>query len=126
MLKRLLRRMVPAGLRGWPPEDAEIVAVDIETTGLDTAVAEVISIGAVPVRDRQVVLSDRFEATIKRDAPTHAGSVRIHRLRAMDLAHGLEPAEALARFRDWLGDRPILGYCVDFDPQTCPRPHTHR
>jgi len=121
VLKRLLQRMMPAGLRGWPPEDAEIVAVDVETTGLDPTVADVISIGAVPIRGRQVVLSDRFEATIKRDAPTHAGSVRIHRLRAMDLAHGVPPAEAMAQFREWLGDRPILGYCVDFDRKALDR-----
>lgn len=121
MLKRLLRRMIPSGLRGWPPEDAEIVAVDVETTGLDPEAADVISIGAVPIRGRQVVLSDRFEATIKRDAPTHEGSVRIHRLRAMDLAHGVPPADALARFREWLGDRPMLGYCVDFDRKVLDR-----
>jgi DNA polymerase-3 subunit epsilon len=113
--------MIPSGLRGWPPEDAEIVAVDVETTGLDPEVANVISIGAVPIRGRQVVLSDRFEATIKRDAPTHEGSVRIHRLRAMDLAHGVPPADALARFREWLGDRPMLGYCVDFDRKVLDR-----
>ena len=29
--------------------------------------------------------------------------------------HGLPPGDAMERFRDWLGDRPILGYCVDFD-----------
>jgi DNA polymerase-3 subunit epsilon len=121
VLKRLLRRMVPSGLRGWPPEDAEIVAVDVETTGLDPKVADVISIGAVPIRGRQVMLSDRFEATIKRDAPTHEGSVRIHRLRAMDLAHGVPPADALARFREWLGGRPMLGYCVDFDRKVLDR-----
>jgi DNA polymerase-3 subunit epsilon len=111
----MLRRFVPAGLRGWPPEEADIVALDVETTGLDPATAEVISIGAVPIQDRRVRLSDRFEAVLRRDAPTHEGSVRIHRLRAVDLEHGLPPAHAMERFRDWLGERPILGYCVDFD-----------
>jgi len=111
----MLRRFIPAGLRGWPPEDADIVALDVETTGLDPATADVISIGAVPIHDRRVVLSDRFEAVVRREAPTHEGSVRIHRLRAIDLEHGLPPGDAMARFRDWLGERPILGYCVDFD-----------
>jgi DNA polymerase-3 subunit epsilon len=115
VLRRLLRRTIPAGLRGWPPEDADIVSVDVETTGLDPATADVLSIGAVPIAGRRIMLSDRFEATIRRDAPTHAGSVRIHRLRAIDLEHGLPPTEAVSRFRDWLGERPILGYCVDFD-----------
>ncbi len=115
MLRRLLGRLVPAGLRGWPPEDADLVALDVETTGLDPRTAEVISIGAVPVTGRRVLISDRFEALLRRDGPTHADSVRIHRLRAMDLEQGLPPREALGRFRDWLGDRPLLGYCVDFD-----------
>ena len=115
MFARLLRRMVPSGLRGWPPEDADLVAVDVETAGLDPATADVLSVGAVPISGRRVMLSDRFEAVIRRDAPTHEGSVRIHRLRAMDLEHGLPPQEAMARFREWLGDRPLLGYCVDFD-----------
>jgi DNA polymerase-3 subunit epsilon len=111
----MLRRFMPAGLRGWPPEDADIVALDVETTGLDPATADILSIGAVPIHDRRVLLSDRFEAVLRRDAPTHEGSVRIHRLRAVDLEHGLPPGDAMERFRDWLGDRPILGYCVDFD-----------
>ena len=115
MLKKLIRRIVPAGLRGWPPEDADIVALDVETTGLDPTSADVISIGAVPIHGRRVGLSDRFEAVLRHDAPTHEGSVRIHRLRAVDLERGLPPAQAMERFRDWLGDRPILGYCVDFD-----------
>ena len=115
MLRRLLDRVVPTGLRGWPPEDVELVALDVETTGLDPKCAEVLSIGAVPLRGRRVILSDRFEAVLRRDGPTHVGSVRIHRLRAMDLDHGLPPGEALGRFYEWLGSRPVLGYCVNFD-----------
>jgi DNA polymerase III subunit epsilon len=115
VLRRLIKRLTPAGLRGWPPEGVELVALDVETTGLDPGTAELLSIGAVPIRGRRVVLSDRFEAMLRRDGPTHAGSVRVHRLRAMDLTRGLPPAEALAQFCQWLGDRPVLGYCIDFD-----------
>ena len=121
MLRRLIKRLMPAGLRGWPPQDVELVALDVETTGLDPGSAELLSIGAVPIRGRRVVLSDRFEAMLKREGPTHAGSVRIHRLRAMDLTRGLPPAEALAQFCHWLGDRPVLGYCIDFDRRVLDR-----
>jgi DNA polymerase III subunit epsilon len=115
VLGRLIKRMVPAGLRGWPPEDVELVALEVETTDLDPESAELLSIGAVPIRGRRVVLSDRFEALLRHDGPTHAASVRIHRLRAIDLTSGLPPAEALAQFCHWLNGRPVLGYCVDFD-----------
>ena len=115
MLKRLLRGMLPAGLRGWPPPDAPLVSLDVETTGLDPATAQILSIGAVPIVGRRVIVSERFELLLRREQPTHEDTVRIHRLRAMDLADGVAPEEALRRFRDWLGERPILGYCVDFD-----------
>jgi len=115
VIRRLLNRVIPAGLRGWPEEDAPLVALDAETTGLDPESATLLSLGAVPIDGRRVLLSDRFEAMIRHEGPTHEGSVRIHRLRAIDLATGLQPADALERFREWLGDRSILGYCVEFD-----------
>jgi len=115
VFRNLINRMIPAGLRGWPDEDQPLVAIDVETTGLDPNTAELLSIGAVPVVDRRILLSDRFEAMLRHEGPTHEGSVRIHRLRAVDLESGLPPAEALERFLDWLDGRPIIGYCVDFD-----------
>jgi len=115
VIRRLLNRVIPAGLRGWPPEDLPLVSLDVETTGLDPESASLLSLGAVPVIGRNVLLSDRFEATIRHEGPTHEGSVRIHRLRAIDLASGLQPSEALERFREWLGGRAILGYCIEFD-----------
>jgi DNA polymerase-3 subunit epsilon len=115
VLKRLLRRVIPAGLRGWPPEAAEVVALDLETTGLDPATADVLSIGAVPIKGRRILLSERFEAALRHGGPTHEDSVRIHRLRAIDLEQGLPPDVAVAGFVDWLDGRPILGYCVSFD-----------
>jgi DNA polymerase-3 subunit epsilon len=114
-MRQLLNRVIPAGLRGWPHEDVPLVALDVETTGLDAQSANLLSLGAVPIDGRRVLLSDRFEAMIRHEGPTHEGSVRIHRLRAIDLATGLQPSEALERFREWLGDRAILGYCVEFD-----------
>jgi DNA polymerase-3 subunit epsilon len=42
-------------------------------------------------------------------------SMRHHRLRTQDLEDGCPLDEALDRLLDWLGNRPILGYCVDFD-----------
>ena len=115
MIRRLLNRVIPAGLRGWPDEDKPLIALDVETTGLDPGSASLLSLGAVPIYGRQVMLSDRFEAMIRHEGPTHEGSVRIHRLRAIDLASGLQPSDALEKFRDWLEGRPILGYCVEFD-----------
>ena len=52
------------GLRRWwrslasvsPYDEPELVSLDLETSSLDPKTAEILSIAAVPVRGRQVVL----------------------------------------------------------------------
>lgn len=97
-----------------PPAD-EWVAVDCETTGLDTARDEIISIGAVPIRGRRILTSERLELLVRpRQAPS-APSIRIHRLREMDVREGLAPQEAIRRFLEFVGSRPLVGYYLEFD-----------
>jgi len=69
----------------------------------------------VPVRGRQVLLSERFERVVRGGAPVDREAVKYHRLRPMDVENGLPPAEAAAELRAWLGERPLLGYCLGFD-----------
>ncbi|HSN73268.1 MAG TPA: exonuclease domain-containing protein, partial [Steroidobacteraceae bacterium] len=109
---RRLRRLFASGI---PPEDAEIVCLDLETSHLDHRSAEALTIGAVPVRDRRVVMSERFEATFSADASTDLEAVKFHRLRPTDLAAGEPVKDVLARFVEWLAGRPLLGYCIAFD-----------
>ena len=111
VLRKFRRLFVPA----IPPEDAEIVCIDLETSNLDARAAEVLTIGAVPVRDRRVVATERFEAILSSNASTDLEAVKYHRLRPNDLADGEPVRDVLARFLGWLGDRPLLGYCVAFD-----------
>jgi DNA polymerase-3 subunit epsilon len=110
-LRKFRRLFVPA----IPPEDAEIVCVDLETSHLDARAAELLTIGAVPVRDRRVVTSERFEAILSSDASTDPEAVKYHRLRPNDLADGEPGRDVLARFLEWLAGRPLLGYCIAFD-----------
>jgi len=110
-LRKFRRLFAPA----IPPEDAEIVCIDLETSNLDARAADVLTIGAVPVRDRRVVTSERFEAILSSQASTDPEAVKYHRLRPNDLADGEPVREVLARFLGWLGGRPLLGYCIAFD-----------
>jgi len=91
------------------------VSLDLETSSLDPGTAEILSIAAVPVRGRQALLSERFERVVRGGAPVDREAVKYHRLRPVDVEHGLPPAAAVAEFRDWLGERPLLGYCLSFD-----------
>ncbi len=111
------------GLRRWwrslasasPYEEPEIVSLDLETSSLDPRSAEILSIAAVPVRDRRVVLSERFERIVRAGAAVDREAVKYHRLRPVDIEHGVPPAQAATEFVDWLGERPLHGYCVGFD-----------
>jgi DNA polymerase-3 subunit epsilon len=97
-----------------PPPD-EWVSLDLETTGLDPRHDHLLSLAAVPVRGRRVVLSEAFVQLVGPPVDVGLASMRHHRLRPGDVAHA-PPAEAvIADFLRWLGPRPLLGYRVGFD-----------
>ena len=111
------------GLRRWwrslasvsPYEEPELVSLDLETTSLDPGSAEILSIAAIPVRGRRLLLSERFERIVRSTAAVDLEAVKYHRLRPADVEHGASPGEAATELLEWLGDRALLGYCIGFD-----------
>ncbi len=90
---------------------AEFVVVDVETTGRDPKVADLIEIGAVKVRDGQVV--DTF-STLVNPARTIFG-VQMHGITDSDVAGAPVASEAVAKFVQFAGDAPLVGHNVGFD-----------
>lgn len=91
------------------------VAVDLETTGLDTKRDSVLSLAAVPVEGQVVQLSRALSLTVRGATDFRLESMRHHRLRPQDVAGGAELDAALERFLATVGNRPILGYAIAFD-----------
>ena len=110
-LKRIWRTLRPHELG---PED-ELVAVDLETSTLDPKTASILSIGAVPIRGQRIVLSESFSRTVRSTAPVDREAVKYHRMRPVDVAQGDPAGEVVAEFVSWLGDRPLIAYCIGFD-----------
>ena len=98
-----------------PYEGDEVMAIDCETTGLDSRNAELVSIAAVPVRQGRVVSSQALDIQLEAPASLEASSIRIHRLRPVDLEGGETVVVALEQLLDFIGNRPLVGWCVDFD-----------
>lgn len=98
-----------------PYTGEEVMALDCETTGLDPRTAGLVSVAAVPVRDDRVISSEALDLHLRRPAGLSAESIRIHRLRRMDLHDGLALDDALAQLLAFVGNRPLLGWCIDFD-----------
>ena len=112
--RRRLKRPEYDCLFAVPPED-EWVSVDCETTGLDPARDEIVSIGAIPIRGERILTSQRLELLVRPSVAPNVDSVRVHRLRRMDLEGGLPPGEAARRFLDFVGNRTLVGYYLEFD-----------
>ncbi|MBR9828793.1 MAG: 3'-5' exonuclease [Oceanospirillales bacterium] len=93
----------------------EVVSLDCETTSLDVKKAEILSIGAVRVKGRKVITSERLDIKLKPPKSLSGDSIKIHKIRASDLADGIELDDALEQVLAFVGNRPILGYYVNFD-----------
>lgn len=98
-----------------PPLDQELICFDCETTGLNPRKAELLSIGAVKIKDNTILTSQKLELFIKPSTEIDEISIKIHRLRHCDLEHGLSPNEAILRFLHFIGPRPLVGYFLEFD-----------
>jgi DNA polymerase-3 subunit epsilon len=96
-----------------PPDEA--VAFDCETTGLDVRRDDIISIGAVKIRGSRILASERFEAVVRPDAEMKVDSIKVHRLREMDVDGGERIEAIIPRFLRFVEGRPLVGYYVDFD-----------
>jgi DNA polymerase III subunit epsilon len=112
------RRRHADGEYGWlfhPYTGEELVAIDCETTGVDPRTAEPVSIAAVKVRGDRVLTSESLDLRLKRPASLTGDSIRIHGLRGIDLEGGEDIEAALGRLLDFIGNRPLLGWRLDFD-----------
>jgi DNA polymerase-3 subunit epsilon len=96
-------------------EGNECVVFDTETTGLDPKRDEVLSIGAVVLRDNVIVTSETFELFLKPSKKISKESIEIHRIRPCDLEEAMEPLEGIKAFLNFIGSRPLVGYYLEFD-----------
>lgn len=97
-----------------PPPD-EWVTLDCETTGLDTAKDEIISVGAVRIVGDRLMTSERLELLVKPSRAVQAEAIKVHGLRERDVAQGLDIDEAMHRLLRFIGPRPLVGYYLEFD-----------
>jgi polyribonucleotide nucleotidyltransferase len=89
----------------------EFVVVDVETTGRDARMADLIEIGAVRVREGQVV--DRF-ATFVNPGRGIEG-LQIHGITDADVEGAPSPRDAVLRFLEFAGTASLVGHNIGFD-----------
>lgn len=93
----------------------DVVSLDLETTSLDPAECEVLSLAAVPVDARGARLSERFVRSVRHGRDYGIESIRVHRILPGESAGGASLDAVIEEFALWLGNRPLLGYYLAFD-----------
>jgi len=99
-----------AGLPGrrtrW--REASWCAVDLELTGLDPREHEIISFGAIPVEHGRVQLRRAVAGLVAPKGPISEASIRVHGIRAADLARAAPLADALGPLLEAITGRILV------------------
>ena len=93
----------------------EYVCFDCETTGLNPKVDEIISIGAIIIKGNRILHSRKFERFAKTKQPLTPESIKIHHIRECDIENALDIDDVIEEFLDFIGNRPLVGYYLEFD-----------
>jgi len=95
--------------------NSHYVVIDTELTSLDSRRNRLLSIGAVVMDGSRIRLGDPFYYLVNPGVDVPVESVKIHKLRPLDVAQGIPPADALRELRDFAGDRVLVGHFFHID-----------
>lgn len=97
-------------------EDLQLLAVDVETTGLDPAKDRLLSIGWVPVNGRDIDLSRAGYVLVHTEGADSVGeSATIHGLTDQNIAEGVPPKEAISAVLRALRGRVMLAHYASIE-----------
>lgn len=96
-------------------ETDEAISIDCETTGFDPWVDDIVSVAAIPIKGKRILTSEAYQAVIKPDAALRTESIKVHQLRRQDVEHGRQMSDVLPELLRFIGNRPLVGYWIDFD-----------
>jgi len=89
----------------------ELVVVDVETTGIDPKMADLLEIAAVKVKGGKV--TDTWSTFVNPGRPIVGH--QIHGLTDKDVKGASKPADAVREFLAFAGDATLIGHNVGFD-----------
>ena len=97
------------------PIEDEYVCFDCETTGLNPKIDDIVSIGAVIIKNNTIVSSKKFVKFVKPKTKLQADAIKIHHIRECDLADAEDIDNVIEEFLEYIGNRTLVGYFLEFD-----------
>lgn len=98
-----------------PVSSVRFVVLDTETTGLNPAKDELLSIGAISVVGGSILVGDTFEQIIQSALPVDRKSVVIHGILPEHSKQGITEQEMLNDFLEYLGGAVVVAHHAAFD-----------
>lgn len=93
----------------------ELVSIDLETTGLNPKKDEILSIGAVKIRNNEILTNESLELFVKPKYKISEKSIQIHHIRPCDLKNAIEADDAIKKVLEFIEGRTLVGYYIKFD-----------
>ncbi|QNQ83838.1 PolC-type DNA polymerase III [Lactobacillus sp. PV037] len=93
--------------------DREYVIFDVETTGLSSVYDTIIEIGAVKMKNGEVI--EKFDEFINPHHPLSDTTINLTSITDEMVSKADDEEDVIKRFKDFYGDRPLCGHNVQFD-----------
>jgi len=97
------------------PDNEEFICFDCETTGLNPKKDDIISIGAVIIKNNTIVSSKKFVKFVKPKTKLQIEAIKVHHIREMDLEEAEDINDVIEEFLEFIGNRKLVGYFLEFD-----------
>jgi DNA polymerase-3 subunit epsilon len=96
-------------------DDAAFVVFDTELTGLNPKKDSIVSIGAVRMKGKRILLGETFYRVVEPRTPITAQSVVIHEIMPVETKSLPEFEALLPEFLDFCGSAVVVGHVVSID-----------
>lgn len=93
----------------------EYICLDCETSGLNPKKDEILSIGAVHIKENKILMRKTFNIFLKPSKNINPKSIKIHHIRPIDLENGFDAKEGIYQLLNFIGSKTIVGYYIKFD-----------
>ncbi|PLY07838.1 MAG: DNA polymerase III subunit epsilon [Arcobacter sp.] len=97
------------------PDNEEFICFDCETTGLNPKKDDIISIGAVIIKNNTIVSSKKFVKFVKPKTKLQIEAIKVRHIREMDLEEAEDINDVIEEFLEFIGNRKLVGYFLEFD-----------
>jgi DNA polymerase III epsilon subunit-like protein len=97
--------------------EASFAVVDLETTGLDPRIHEVLSVGVVPVDGGRIIVGGSYYSTVRPTVAPNRETVVIHGIRPADAAAAPPADEVASELVQQLGNRILVAHVADVERQ---------